>query len=529
MQLTNNTNNNYTIRQLKLPLEIEKIIDIADPVYTFCEVMDHIDLTPYFVDDKDCKTGRPRCDAQKLLKVILFAFMEYGICSLRKIGKLCRNDIRFMYLLDGMKAPSFATFGNFIRKELTASIEQIFKDINAYIFATEQVDLQHTYIDGTKLEANANRYSWVWKKSCIKNRRKLFEKLTALIDAMNTEVLGYLGVKFEKREEYAIEYVEELLEKYSLVTNLDTSRFVSGRGHRKTLHQKQYQEMEGYLERLKTYARHIEICGESRNSYAKTDHDATFMRLKRDYMGNDQLLPAYNVQAAICDEYIAVVDVKPYASDQDCFVPLMEKFKELYGHYPKYPVADAGYGSYNNHLYCEEHGMEKYMKFTMFEKETKNEKYRSNPYRAVNFKRDEKGNMICPNGRKFIFKCSRAVKGNRYGRSEELYECESCEGCPYKAECCRSAKGNRTVRINRELTSFHGEVISNLESIHGALLCMNRSIQSEGTFGIIKWNRSYKRFFRRGKENVILEFTLISCGYNLYKYHNKKNRQLLAA
>ena len=430
MQLTNNTNNNYTIRQLKLPLEIEKIIDIADPVYTFCEVMDHIDLTPYFVDDKDCKTGRPRCDAQKLLKVILFASMEYGICSLREIEKLCRNDIRFMYLLDGMKAPSFATFGNFIRKELTASIEQIFKDINAYIFATEQVDLQHTYIDGTRLEANANRYSWVWKKSCIKNRRELFEKLTALIDAMNTEVLGYLGVKFEKREDYAIEYVEELLEKYSLVTNLDTSRFVSGRGHRKTLHQKQYQEMEGYLE---------------------------------------------------------------------------------------------------NYLYCEEHGMEKYMKFTMFEKETKNEKYRSNPYRAVNFKRDEKGNMICPNGRKFIFKCSRAVKGNHYGRSEELYECENCEGCPYKAECCKSAKGNRTVRINRELSSFHREVISNLESIHGALLCMNRSIQSEGTFGIIKWNRSYKRFFRRGKETVILEFTLISCGYNLYKYHNKKNRQLLAA
>jgi len=346
---------------------------------------------------------------------------------------------------------------------------------------------------------------------------------------MNTEVLGYLGVKFEKRDDYAIEYVAELLEKYRLVTNLDTCSFVTGRGHRKTQHQRQYQEMEGYLERLKTYARHIEICGESRNSYAKTDHDATFMRLKRDYMGNDQLLPAYNVQAAICDEYIAVIDVKPYASDQDCFVPLMEKFKEMYGHYPKYPVAAAGYGSYNNYLYCEEHGMEKYMKFTMFEKETKSEKYHTNPYRAVNFKRDDEGKMICPNGRKFIFKYNRRVKGNRYGRTEELYECENCEGCPHKAECCKSAKGNRTVRINRELTSFHEEVISNLGSIQGALLCMNRSIQSEGTFGIIKWNRSYKRLFRRGKENVILELTLISCGYNLYKYHNKKNRELLAA
>lgn len=200
MRLINSTNVNFTTHQLKLPLEIEKLIDIADPVYTFCEVMDRIDLTPYFVDDKDYKTGRPRCDAQKLLKVILFAFMEHGISSLRELEKLCRNDIRFLYLLDGMKTPSFATFGNFIRNELSSSIEHIFKDINTYIFETEQVDLQHTYIDGTKLEANANRYTWVWKKSCIKNRGKVFEKLSSLIDAMNAEVLGYLGVKFEKRD-----------------------------------------------------------------------------------------------------------------------------------------------------------------------------------------------------------------------------------------------------------------------------------------------------------------------------------------
>ena len=175
MLLTKNTSDNYTTRQLKLPLEIEKLIDISDPVYTFCEVVDHIDLTSYFVDDKDYKTGRPKCDSQKLLKVILFAFMEQGICSLRVIQKLCRNDIRFMYLLDGMTAPSFATFGNFIRNELTTSVEKIFEDINRYIFEKEQVDLEHTYIDGTKIEANANRYTWVWKKSCIKNRDKVFE------------------------------------------------------------------------------------------------------------------------------------------------------------------------------------------------------------------------------------------------------------------------------------------------------------------------------------------------------------------
>lgn len=528
MPLTNKTNNNYTLRQLKLPLEMEKLIDISDPVYTFCEVMDHIDLSRYFVE-KGCKTGRPRCDEQKLLKVILFAFMEHGICSLRYIEKLCRNDIRYMYLLDGMKAPSFATFGNMIRKELTDSIEQIFLDMNTYIFEKDHVDLQHTYIDGTKIEANANRYTWVWKKSCTKNRGKVFEKISTLIDAMNQEVLGYLNVKLEKREEYAIDYVSELLEMYRKVINLDESTFVSGCGHRKSIQQKQYQELQGYLERLKTYAHHIEVCGEERNSYSKTDHDATFMRLKRDYMGNDQLLPAYNLQTAVCDEYIAAVDVKPYASDMECFVPLLEKFNKSYGHYPKYPVADAGYGSYNNYLYCEEHGMEKYMKFTMFKKETTDKKYHENPYRAVNFKQDESGNLICPNGKKFYFKSRRHVYKNKYGRTEEIYECETCEGCQYKSDCCPKASHNRTIHMNQELTSIHKEVISNLESIHGALLRLNRSIQAEGTFGVLKWDKSYKRLFRRGEKNVILELTLISCGFNLYKYHNKKQRKGLAA
>ena len=160
MPLTQNTNGNYTTRQLKLPLEIEKLIDIADPVYTFCEVMDHIDLSGYFVE-KDYKTGRPRCDEQKLLKVILFAFMEQGYSSLREIEKSCRTDIRYMYLLDDMKAPSFATLGNLIRNGLTVPVEQILSDINAYIFEIEQVDLEHVYIDGTKVEANANRYTWV--------------------------------------------------------------------------------------------------------------------------------------------------------------------------------------------------------------------------------------------------------------------------------------------------------------------------------------------------------------------------------
>ena len=518
-----NTICNFTAKQLKLPLDLERIIDISDPVYTFSEVVDHIDLNKY-LSGKGGKSGRPRCEGDKMLKVILFAFMEHGYVSLRRLEKLCKTDIRYMWILDGMPAPSFMTFGNFINNELSSSIDSIFKAVNEYIFKEDHVDLEHVYIDGTKIIANANKYTWVWKKSCITNRDKVFLKLTELLKKINQEIAP-LGIRFEERDEYAIEYVEQILSNYAGLKRIDPASFVCGRRRHKTSEQRVYQQIEGYLERLKRYAKSIQICGEGRNSYSKTDQSATFMRVKTDYMGNDQLLPSYNMQIGICDEYIAVVDAKQYASDMDCFVPLMNKFNDTYGHYPKYPIADAGYGSYNNYLFCEEHGMEKYMKFTMFEKETKDLRYRNDPFRAVNFKRNDNGDLICPNGKKFVFREARHVRYNKYGRTEDIYECESCEGCPFKQECSPRSPKNRTIRLNQELTSIHEEVLGNLCSIHGALLCMNRSIQAEGAYGIVKWDRSYSRAFRRGLDNVILEFTLISCGFNIYKFHNKRKRQ----
>lgn len=199
----------------------------------------------------------------------------------------------------------------------------------------------------------------------------------------------------------------------------------------------------------------------------------------------------------------------------------MDNFYKRYGFYPKYPVADAGYGSFNNYLYCEQHGMEKYMKFTMYEKETKDSKYRDNPYRACNFAIDHEGYMVCPNGKRFYFLKTAPVKGNQFGRTEKYYQCEDCEGCAHREKCHKS-KENRIIRINEELTRFHNEVLSNLNCVHGALLRMNRSIQAEGTFGGIKWNKGYKRLHRRGIEGVILELGLISCSFNLYKYHLRK-------
>lgn len=524
----NNTKVYCTPIQLKLPVDLERIIKINDPVYSFSEVMAHIDLQKYFVKQKGHETGRPRYDREKLLKIVLFAFMEFGYCSLRFIEKLCNTDIRFLWLLDEQEAPSHAKIGKFIKDELSTSLNEIFNDINNYMLGQLGADLNHAYIDGTKLEANANKYTWVWKKSCIKSRNSVFAKLSLLLADVNEYMKLYSRAVFELRQEYTIEYVRYILDTFLDTVGMTAADFVHGKGKHKSQIQRLYEAVHDCFDKLKSYAEKMDICGEDRNSYSKTDHDATFMRFKKDHMRNDQLLPGYNLQMVVCDEMIAHYDVFAYASDMDCFQPLMEGFRRRYSFYPKYPIGDAGYGSYNNYLYCEEKGMEKFMKFTMYEKESKDSKYRNNPYRACNFDIDREGYMVCPNGKRFHFLRTAPVRGNKFGRTEEYYQCEDCTACPHREKCHKS-KENRVVRINEELTKFHSEVLANLNCVHGALLRMNRSIQAEGTFGGIKWNKGYKRLRRRRIEGVILELGMISCGFNLHKYHLKKMQMQQAA
>ena len=204
------TDMNYTPIQLKLPVDMERIIKINDPVYSFSEVMAHIDLKKYFVE-KEHETGRPRYDREKLLKIVLFAFMEFGYCSVRFIQKLCETDIRFLWMLEEENAPCHMTISNFIRKELAGNLDAVFNDINSYMFSQLGVDMNHAYIDGTKIEANANKYTWVWKKSCIKSRNKVFGKLSLILEDINAFMAFYQRAVFETRQEYAIAYVEYIL------------------------------------------------------------------------------------------------------------------------------------------------------------------------------------------------------------------------------------------------------------------------------------------------------------------------------
>lgn len=507
--------------QMKLPLDLGIKINISDPVVTFKEVMEGVNLNKYLIKDSTETRGRDGYDPKVLLEIVLFAFM-INVRSTRKIESLCRNDIRFMYLSDEI-TPSHMTICNFINDYLLDSIENISNDIVSYIIKKQNIDISTIFIDGTKIEAFPNKYTWVWKNACITSRDRQFKHLKELFHSINNSCVLEPGIYFEEKESY---YIEELEKYSSIILSLIEKKeitFVYGKGHRKNILQRYYDKLNKIISLLKDYALKIDKCGEHRNSYSKTDVDATFMRMKTDYMGNTSLLPAYNWQLVSSGELILFGLTSQYASDNKCFIPLMNKYKSIFGSYPKTPVADAGYGNLETYSFCKNNQIELFMKFASWEKETHNKKFHEDPFRSANFKIDEDGHPICPNGKKFYKLYEKPIKGNKDKRTEEKYQCENCEGCPLRNQCHKS-KNNRIISINQTLTSYHKEVIDNLASKRGIELRCIRSYMSEGAFGVIKQDYNYRRISRISLKKVNLELYLIIIGFNLAKYHNLKYR-----
>ena len=229
------TEDYYNSKQGILPIYISDFLDICDPVLSFDEFMEEIDLNKYLKKIPVHDTGRIRYNPVNMLKAVLFGFMSQGYISLRKLEDNCKVNIRFMYLMDNQR-PSYRTFGYFINEILESSIEDIFNDINKAIFEKDNVDLNHIYIDGSKFEANANKYSWVWKKATEKSRYRLYEKITSLFIEIN-EVLACYGIHIETNAEYVPDQLIKIAERYMKIYQLDPQTFVYGKGHRKTVQQ----------------------------------------------------------------------------------------------------------------------------------------------------------------------------------------------------------------------------------------------------------------------------------------------------
>lgn len=338
---------NSNLKQLKLPLLLERKLPFDSEARTFEQVFSKLELSKYLIIDKDSR-GRIGYNPVEMLKLIMFCQME-KIQSLRQMEKAARNDIRIMWLTDELM-PSHQTIKTFIDKYLATSIEAIFIELNKYLIKTENIDTSKLYIDGTKIESKANKYTFVWRGSVEKFQDKLNKKITKQLNDMNKRYQA-TDICFSVYETYDIEYLSKIKEFLMTEIKVENIKLVQGKGKHKTALQRDYDKISEYLTKLNEYKNHLDKMGTDRNSYAKTDPSATFMHMKEDYMRNSQLKPGYNLQIGVCDEYILHADIFSERSDYKTLIPFLEGYKNHYQNYPKYPVADAGYGGLNNYRY----------------------------------------------------------------------------------------------------------------------------------------------------------------------------------
>ena len=481
----------------------ERVIPADDSVRLLDEIVEGMNTSALMRAYE--RTGRPPATApDTLLKILLYAVME-GIYSSRAIASACKRDINFIWLLNGAKAPNHSAIARFRGKRLAECGEELFYQLVEKLHELCELKYEHLFVDGTKIEANANKYTFVWKKSTTKYETRLFEKLDVLL----AELCSKHGM-LASTPEHLLEILESRM----------TTPFVYGRGKRKSELQRDIEKLRGLLCRKAKYAGYQETF-KGRNSFSKTDPDATFMRMKDDHMRNSQLKPGYNVTIGVEGEYITGVHVSSERSDQLTMIPLLEEMESRLGFRYGDVTGDAGFESEEIYTYFENKEQDCYIKPQNYER-SKTKKYKSNMSLRENMAYDaEKDEYTCQNGKKLrvVYVGKRRSK-TEYESEITIYECEGCDGCPYKKSCTR-AKGNRKLYLSKNFLRQREDGLLRITSAKGVLLRMNRSIQVEGAFGVLKQNMGFRQFLLRGNKKVKTELILMAMGYNINKYHNK--------
>lgn len=464
--------------------------------------------------------GRIEYPPRVLLKILLYAYIRH-IYSSREIERACRENIHFMYLLGGYPSPDHNTICRFRSKYLTGHEKELLEQMTAMLMEWGFVSLESVFIDGTKIEANANRYSFVWKKSTEKSRTKLQEKIRTEVPAL----VSACGVKWRMPEEIEIRHVKKLRKRLYEKRQAEGIAFVSGKGSRKTALQKATETVEEWLDKLKRYTKDLYICGE-RNSYSKTDHDATFMHMKEDHMRNGQLKPGYNVNVATSEEFIVGNYISADRNDVHTLIPFMWK---LAPYRIQNIVVDSGYESEENYCFFETlSGTKLYVKPSDHEqKQTR--KYKTDISRRENMIYEaETDSYTCAAGKPITYdydKKSRSKSG--FEITTSVYSCKECAGCPLKEKCIRAGsrkpleERSKVIYVSKRFTAQREAMEERINTEEGRLLRVNRSIQAEGVFAMVKEDMKFRRFMLRGHMKVEVEWTLLSLAYNILKLHNK--------
>jgi len=500
------------IYQLTLPMDVSVNIGTTASVRTMIELTERLDYSKLNASyDRQPREGD--ASPKQMFQLVILGFME-GKNTTRKLEDACKHDIRFMWVLGGKPAPDHNRFWHFIKKRLQGEVvEHLFYQIVEQLMEANEINLANVFIDGTKIEACAGRYTFVWEKSTSKYDKRLDEKLEALTTRLTTEYLAEIPTSTDAQG------CREIL------TNLARTQgitFVHGRGKRKHPIQRDIEELDALLTRKAKYT-HYNKTFKGRNSFSKTDPDATFMRMKDDHMRNGQLKPGYNLQLAVEGEYVVGVDISSERSDQLCLIPLLERMEQgMKGKRHTHVVADAGYESEENYKYLLAHNQVAYIKPQNYEK-SKTRKFKSNMYLRENMPYNpEADTYTCPNGSHFS-PTHTYIRKSKSGFESEVtaYQCDGCVTCPQKPNCTR-AKGNRTLTVSKDFVALRQAARERITSTEGVTLRLNRSIQAEGVFGNMKQNYGFRRYRRRGIESVFAETILYSIAYNINKFHQKQ-------
>ena len=500
--------------QLVLPLNLEELIPENDQVRLLSHVLEGLNYTELYAAYSS-KGRKPALEPVTMFKILVYAYSE-NIYSSREIEKSCRRDVNFRWLLAGAKAPDHSTIDRFRHIYAASAIEGLFYQLVDVLYSYGEINFKNVFLDGTKMEANANRYSFVWKKAVLKNEAKMHEKIRALVDTINHDYMQCFPFSDETAGD-DLNVIASFLEKECMREKII---FAYGSGHRPCVLQKRYDQISAYSERQQKYDFSRRTFRE-RNSYSKTDTDATFMHMKEDHMINGQLKPGYNLQIGVEAEYITGVGVFPDRNDLHTMKPMLENMKEKSGHKYENVIADSGYESEEGYVYLDRNDQKAYIKPQTYEK-WKKRSFKNDISKRENMSYDaEKDEYTCSNNRKLKFRYSgKSKSGSGYISEVSHYECENCAGCSFKEKCAKNS-GNRKLYVSKRFIEYRQKSYENITSDTGILLRVNRSIQVEGAFGVLKSDHKYKRFLTRGKSNVKTEFLFLVMGYDMNKLHSK--------
>lgn len=497
----------YSPNQMMLfPPSLEEMIEEKHPVRVVNEVIDQINIQPVLSKYKG--GGTSSYHPRMLLKVLVYSYLR-NIYSSRNIESALKENVHFMWL-SGMNKPDHNTINRFRGERLKDGLKSIFTQIVVLLSDSGLLSLEELYLDGTKIEANANRYSFVWGKSVKTRKEKLLKQVDLLWEYANK--VAKEEMEEEEKPDFAAISPEDL---ENTIRKIDNA--LKGKSIGKEEKQKLSIAKKQYPERLEKYNEQENLLGSKRNSYSKTDPDATFMRMKEDHLKNGQLKPSYNLQVSSNSQFIINFSIHQNRADSPTLPLHMDQIAQQYSQLPQTLTADSGYGSEENYEYLKKNDIKGFVKYNYFHLE-QTKKYKEDPFRQENLHYNAEDDCFyCPMGQK-MEKVGQQKITNPNGFEQHIisYQAQNCKGCPLISKC-HKGKRNRIITVNHKLRNYKEEARRNLMSEEGIKHRSKRPIDVEPIFGFIKQNKNFRRFNLRGREKVEIEVGLLSIAINLAK------------